>query len=69
MDGTKYPNAVVHKGEHKKFVQKVLENVRDFEEGRTFVPNAFVRFLRDWILEHIAIQDKQFGFFLSQMNR
>ena len=67
MDKTNYPGMANHKNEHKQFVYKVLKNVNDFKEGKTFVPNAFVRFLRDWILEHIAIEDKKLGEFIWQL--
>ena len=69
MDKTNYPGAPAHKLVHKEFIHKVVKNVNDFEGGKTFVPNNFVRFLRDWILEHIAIQDKELGVFLSQLNK
>jgi len=69
MDKTDYPGTNAHKLEHKKFIQKVLENIKAFEEGKTFVPNAFVRFLKDWILEHIAIQDRQMGLHFLQLKK
>jgi hemerythrin len=69
MDRYSYPDAAAHKNEHKKFVQKVLENVKDFESGKLYAANAFVRFLRDWILEHIAHVDKQFGSYIAQAQK
>jgi hemerythrin len=69
MERTSYPNREVHKKEHTKFVQKVFENVNAFEEGRLFVPNQFVRFLRDWILSHIAITDSKLGDFLRDLQK
>jgi len=69
MERTNYPGLSAHVIEHKKFIQKVLENIKAFEEGKTFVPNAFVRFLKDWILEHIAIQDRQMGLHFLQLKK
>ena len=69
MDRTNYPDSVVHKNEHKMFVQKVLESVKAFEEGKNYTPNAFVRFLREWILDHVAMVDKKFGDYLVAMKK
>ena len=52
-----YPGYSDHKRQHEGFVIKVLEQVSLFEEGKKLVPNQFVRFLREWLLEHIAISD------------
>jgi type I restriction enzyme M protein len=67
LDDSKYPDIVAHKSEHKKFVKKVLENVKQFEEGKDFVPSSFVTFLRDWILEHIAMVDRNYGLYIIQL--
>ena len=69
MERTNYPDMAAHVLEHKNFVHQVLENVRDFENGKHYAPNAFVRFLKDWILEHIALVDKKFGSYLVQMRK
>jgi len=56
----------VHKNEHEQFVIKVLQVVDDFQSGKKFVPNETVRFLRDWILSHVAICDKGYSKFLIE---
>jgi len=65
MNRFAYPQISEHKKEHESFVMKIIEEAQAFKEGRRFVPNHFARFLRDWLLEHIAIQDQKLGRYLK----
>jgi hemerythrin len=59
-----FPDYGVHKKEHEDFVAEVLRQVRSFEQGKT-APLTFALFLKDWLLNHIAVSDKKFSpFFL-----
>jgi hemerythrin len=69
MERIHYPGMAEHKSQHADFVKEVLANVKNFEEGRKFVPNQFVRFLRDWVLTHIAVTDTKLGAYLIQMKK
>jgi len=60
-----YPEINEHRKEHEDFIKKIILEIKNFETGKKFVPNSFARFLRDWTLEHIAISDKKFSFFLK----
>jgi hemerythrin len=69
MEKIKYPAMAEHKKEHEGFVKKVFEEVKSFEGGKKFVPNVFVRYLKDWILAHIAVQDKKYAEYIMNLKR
>ncbi|QQO09105.1 bacteriohemerythrin [Breznakiella homolactica] len=64
-----YPDYSVHKKQHEDFVMEVLNEVKNFQDGKKFVPNTFVRFLRDWVLTHIAVSDKQYADYIIQLKK
>ena len=63
MEEINYPNIKEHKQHHENFVKKILQSVNDYRNGKQFVPNTFVRFLRDWLFNHILISDKEWAKF------
>jgi hemerythrin len=69
LETVKYPGMVEHKREHEEFVKKVFEDVKSFQAGKKFVPNIFVRYLKDWILTHIAVQDKKYANFIFNLKK
>ncbi|MDR2102840.1 MAG: bacteriohemerythrin [Treponema sp.] len=69
LENIKYPDIVEHKREHEGFVKKLFEDVKSFEEGKKFVPNLFVRYLKDWILAHIAVEDKKYAEYIFSLKK
>jgi hemerythrin len=57
---TKFPGYLEHKQAHDSFIMTVLENVRDFKAGKKVNFSIFTHFLKDWILSHIAVMDKEY---------
>ena len=61
---TNFRGYAEHKKAHDAFVLTVVENIKNFEAGKRLVLSEFTKFLKEWILTHIAIMDKQyFGYF------
>jgi len=60
MLATKFSGYAEHKKEHENFVLAVVENIRDYESGKRHTLSTFTRFLKDWILSHVALVDKQY---------
>jgi len=64
---TKFPGYAEHKKAHDLFILTVLENIRAYEDGKKMNLASFTHFLKDWILTHIAIMDKQYFNFLKKI--
>ncbi|MDR0386805.1 MAG: bacteriohemerythrin [Treponema sp.] len=69
MENIKYPDIAQHKREHESFVKQILGDVEKFQEGKKFVPNVFVRYLKDWILTHIALEDKKYSAYIFDLKK
>jgi len=67
MERVKYPGTAEHKVEHQEFIKTVLLEVKNFEDGKSFVPNRFVLFLKEWILSHIALMDKKMATYVLDL--
>ncbi|MDR0598889.1 MAG: bacteriohemerythrin [Treponema sp.] len=69
LENIKYPGLAEHKKQHESFVKKLLDDVKGYEEGWKFAPNSFVRFLRDWILSHIAMEDTKYARYIQDLKK
>jgi hemerythrin len=69
LERINYPGIAAHKKEHENFIKEILVQVQAFQEGKKFVPNLFVRYLRDWVLTHIAVSDKLYAVYLAEMKK
>ena len=65
----KYPKFAQHKGEHDSLIKVVLETTKDYGDKKRFVPNNFVRFLRDWIVGHIGHSDRQYAAYVMELKK
>jgi len=60
MKGTNFQGYAGHKKAHDSFILSVVDAIKEFEEGKRVPLISFTHFIKDWILTHIAIMDKQY---------
>jgi hemerythrin len=61
MVSTKFPGYTAHKKIHDEFTLTVIKSVQDFQTGKRLVLEKFAYFLKDWILSHVAVMDRQYS--------
>jgi hemerythrin len=60
MIATKFSGYAEHKKAHDSFVLAAVENINDYKAGKRLTLSSFTKFLKEWILSHIAMMDKQY---------
>lgn len=61
-----YPGTEEHKAKHRALLHKVLELKKRWEGGDAQIGAEVLKFLVDWLRNHILGSDKDYGPFLSQ---
>lgn len=62
-----YPEAERHAAMHAEMKRKVLDyRDRIAREDSSELAVAMLRFLRDWLAQHIMVEDRKFGTFLLE---
>lgn len=56
-----YPEVDSHKLMHHRFIQKIADVEEQLRQGSLVVGNDLLDFLKDWLLNHIRVTDKQFA--------
>ena len=65
MKQANYPDLAEHKDEHESFVATVVKALKEFENGKS-EPILLARFLKKWLLNHIAQSDHKYSPYLQQ---
>lgn len=65
MESNGYPFYTPHKREHTEFAIKVIQTKREFDRGRIVLGTEMMRFLKDWLSNHIIKSDKAYTSFLN----
>ncbi|MCL1812932.1 MAG: bacteriohemerythrin [Treponema sp.] len=61
-----FPNLSEQRKQHDDFVASVLKSMQDYKAGDT-AGIEMARFLKDWLLNHIAISDKQYAPYMAKL--
>ena len=61
MVAAKFPGYTEHKREHDLFVRTIVKTVNDYQAGKRLTLTYLARFLKDWILSHVAVEDVQYA--------
>ncbi|MCL2806200.1 MAG: bacteriohemerythrin [Treponema sp.] len=64
-----FPKYHEHKVMHDTLIKEILSAANDYKEGKQFVPNHFVRILKDWVFSHVAVYDKEYALYVKDQKR
>lgn len=59
------PGFEAHKNAHMAFVERVLADQAKLQKGELKLNTAIVKFLKEWLIEHIIGEDKKYGTYLN----
>jgi hemerythrin len=69
LEGIGYPRYSDHKKKHEDLVRDILTAAQDFNKGKKFVANNFVRTLKEWVFGHIGIEDMIYAAYVLEMKK
>jgi hemerythrin len=56
-----YPVYSSHKSRHEKFIAEVVKMSRELEDGTAPLSSQLAEFLRDWLQNHILVEDMKYA--------
>jgi hemerythrin-like metal-binding protein len=69
MTAINYPEVSTHRRLHKNFDTQIYSYIRDIQEGRILLNSQILKTIKNWLLDHILIEDKKFASFHEKQNR
>jgi hemerythrin-like metal-binding protein len=61
-----YPGYISHKKEHDLITRQVIDLRARFEAGEAVITVTVMKFLKEWLSNHILTVDKQLGAYLAK---
>jgi hemerythrin-like metal-binding protein len=66
MAAAKYPGLADHRTRHRELIKQVEEYANRFESGEITLSLDLLKFLRNWLSDHIQKVDHQYGPWLNE---
>ena len=63
-----YPQLKNHQMRHKEFADKVIQLEDKLLKGSIIMPGEIEKFLKDWLISHIKVEDKVYGNYYKSHN-
>lgn len=60
FSSTNYPEYQEHKQQHELFIAKIGNLKKQFESGEQLISVELIKFLSDWLINHIQVSDKRY---------
>jgi hemerythrin-like metal-binding protein len=58
-----------HSEQHAGFIKKLLDFQKEFQENNENVSETVLKYLKNWLVNHIQIEDKKLGSFLAEKEK
>ena len=65
MEQKGYPGLTAHQAEHRALTHKVVTFKKDFDAGIVSITPELMKFLQDWLTNHIQTVDRKYGEFIN----
>jgi len=65
MESIAYPKLISHRKLHREFVKELIELEGKIRKGKKSASAEVFIFLRDWLIEHIQVQDRGYSTLLT----
>jgi hemerythrin len=69
MQKADYPGFAAHKKQHEDFIATVTGQVQVLEKEDNPDPAGFVKYLMNWVLQHIAESDKKYIPYIARLEQ
>jgi hemerythrin-like metal-binding protein len=63
---TSYPETLEHKLQHEMFIDKIVSIKKGFENGDKEISIELIKYLSDWLVNHILVSDKRYMLHLKK---
>ena len=67
MRATGFSGYIEHKKAHAGFILEVVHNIKEYQETSRISLLTITNFLKDWVLSHVAIMDKQYFVYFNKI--